>query len=508
MEILNKMLFEKENLKLTNNLVVGPLSRLPEKVLQFGEGNFLRGFVDWMINKLNDKGLFNGSVVVVQPIREGLVNMINDQDGLYTLLLRGIQSGDVVQNREIITSISRGLDIYSDFNEYLKLAESDQLRVIISNTTEAGIAYNPDDKFEDTPPESFPGKLTVFLYKRFKAFGEDVSKGLIIIPWELIERNGDNLKKVVIRLANEWKLGSEFIEWIEKANYFLNTLVDRIVTGYPKDEIEALPEELGYKDNLIDTGEIFHLWVIEGDKKLAKELPFNEAGLNVIWTDDMTPYRTRKVRILNGAHTMTVLAAHLYGIDTVKDCMDDKLISTYMRKGIFDEIIPTLDLPENELAQYARDVLERFSNPFIKHYLLSISLNSTSKFKTRVLPSILEYVDRRGEMPKILIFSLATLFAFYKGSEIRNNSLIGTRNGSEYKISDDMPVLEAFKGFWDNFDGTKEGIELMVSKLLGKTDWWGSDLNEVKGLTDLVSKYLFNIVFFGIEKALKDVVIG
>ncbi|MCX7708446.1 MAG: tagaturonate reductase [Clostridia bacterium] len=483
------------------------MGKLPEKVLQFGEGNFLRGFVDWMFNRMNHQGIFNGSIVVVQPISQGMIPMINEQNGLYTLLLRGIQNGEVVNNREMITAISRGVNMYEDYRDYMKLAENPELRVIVSNTTEAGIAYNAEDRFEDAPPASFPGKLTVFLHQRFKVFAGDMSKGFIIIPCELIDRNGDNLKNIVLRLAKEWNLGSEFINWIEKANYFLNTLVDRIVTGYPRDEVQTITEELGYKDNLLDTGEIFHLWVIEGDKKLAEELPFTKSGLNVIWTDDMTPYRTRKVRILNGAHTMTVLAAYLYGLDTVKECMDDKLISTFMRKGIFDEIIPTLDLPESELAQFAKDVLERFANPFIKHYLLSISLNSTSKFKTRVLPSILEYVERKKKLPKILTFSLAALFAFYKGSEVKEGALIGTRNGSEYKINDDMPVLEFFKQQWSDFDGTKEGLGLIVSKLLAKTDWWGRDLNEVKGFAELVTEYLFEILSFGIEKALKDLIL-
>lgn len=508
MESLRRELLEKNTASIPKNVAIGAMEEFPEKVLQFGEGNFLRGFVDWMFNRLNVKGYFKGRVVVVQPINQGLVPLINEQDGLYTLLLRGIQNGSVVNNRELITSISRGINMYSDYEEYLKLVENPELRVIVSNTTEAGIAYSPEDRYEDAPPASFPGKLTVFLHKRFKAFNGDVSKGFIIIPCELIDRNGDNLKRIVIRMAQEWKLEKEFVEWLEKANYFLNTLVDRIVTGYPRDEIQTITEELQYKDNLVNTGEIFHLWVIEGDSKLAEELPFTKSGLNVIWTDDMTPYRTRKVRILNGAHTMTVLAAYLFGLDTVKECMDDKLISTYMRTGIFDEIIPTLDLPESELLQYSKDVLERFANPFIKHYLLSISLNSVSKFKTRVLPSILEYVQRKRELPRVLTFSLAAHFAFYRGTEINEGALAGNRNGSEYKINDDMPVLEFFSQQWQDFDGTKEGLGLMVSKLLARADWWGLDLNEVKGFADLVTEYLFEIVSFGIEKALKDLILG
>ena len=507
MDILSRNLIEEKGKNLIK-IPTGPVNKFPEKVLQFGEGNFLRGFVDWMINSLNTKGLFNGSVAVVQPIKSGLIDKINQQGGTYTLILRGVQNGKIINSKEIITSISRGIDLYAHYDEYMKLAESADLRFIISNTTEAGISYNPEDKLQDKPPASYPGKLTALLYRRFKAFGGDKEKGLIIIPCELIDRNGDNLKKIVLQLADEWKLGSDFINWIKGANYFLNTLVDRIVTGYPKEEVQTLEEELGYRDCLLDTGEIFHLWVIEGDSKLAKEIPFEEAGLNVIWTDNMKPYRDRKVRILNGAHTMTVLAAYLYGLDTVKECMDDKLINTYMKKGIFDEIIPTLDLKEEELVKFAHDVLERFSNPFIKHYLLSISLNSVSKFKARVLPSLQEYVERKGKLPEILTFSLASLMAFYKGNEINDNYLSGERKGAEYKICDDMNILEAFRDSWAAFDGTKAGIDALVAGILSKTEWWGSNLNEIPGLSEKAAEYLFSITENGMEAALKKLVIG
>lgn len=504
MENLSRKLFADGCFKSQRDLQVGPMDVFPEKVLQFGEGNFLRGFVDWMFNRLNANGLFNGSIVVVQPIRQGLINIINEQEGLYTLILRGTQNGEIVRSKELVTAISRGVDVYKDFNEYIMMAENPELRVIVSNTTEAGIEYDPSDKLEDMPPASFPGKLTLLLYRRYKAFKGDESKGFIIVPCELIDRNGDNLKKVVLRLAEEWKLGEDFIEWVHKANCFLNTLVDRIVTGYPKDQAETIMGELGYRDNLMDTGEIFHLWVIEGDSKLSKELPFDRAGLNVIWTEDMTPYRTRKVRILNGAHTMTVLAAYLYGRDTVKECIDDKLINAYMRQGIFEEIIPTLDLSKDELVQYAEDVMERFSNPFIEHYLLSISLNSVSKFKTRVLPSILEYVKRKGELPKILTFSLAALFAFYRGNILKDGSLSGLRFEREYKICDDIDILEYFKDAWSG-TYTQEEVKILVSKLLSMTGWWGTDLNDVEGLAAQVSEYIYNIITHGIEKALKDV---
>jgi len=504
---LNKELL-KSGYKFPEDINVGKVKELPEKVLQFGEGGFLRGFVDWMFDKLINKDLFDGKVVVVQPIQHGMVNMLNDQDGAYTLLLRGIQNGKRVEEKSIITSISRGINPYTEYEEYIKCASNPDLRVIISNTTEAGIAYDPTDTIDDKPQKSYPGKLTAFLYKRYQAFNGDPSKGMIIIPCELIERNGDNLKKIVFRLAGEWKLEPAFIEWLEKHNYFLNSLVDRVVTGYPRDEIQELTKAFGYEDNLVDTAEIFHLWVIEGDKKLAEELPFTKAGLNVIWTDNMTPYRDRKVRILNGAHTMTVLAAYLYGKNTVKECMDDELISAYMKKGIFEEIIPTLNLPKDELEKFANDVLERFENPYIRHMLLSISLNSTSKFKARVLPSLLGYKEKTGKLPEVLTFSLAALMAFYKGSEIKEVSLIGDRNGEPYNITDDMPVLEMFKSLWSKYDGTRDSVQTLVETVLSKANMWGQDLNEVSGLTEAVTNYLYEIQTKGIGEVLEKVTRG
>ena len=484
---------------------------LPEKILQFGEGNFLRGFVDWMIDKMNEQGLFNGSVVVVQPIEEGLVGVLNSQNGLYTLYLRGMQDGITIEQKRIISSISRGINLYADFESYMKMAESGDLRFVISNTTEAGIAYSPDDKPTDTPPVSYPGKLTALLYRRFKTFGTDPAKGLVIIPCELIDRNGDKLKETVLRLSREWSYEQEFIRWLETSNYFLNSLVDRIVTGYPKDEAQKLAEELGYSDKLLDTGEIFHLWVIEGDKRFAEELPFTKSGLNVTWTDDMTPYRTRKVRILNGAHTMTVLAAYLYGLDTVKECMDDGLIKAYMEKGLYEEIIPTLDLPENELLDFAKAVSERFANPFIRHYLLSISLNSTSKFKTRVLPSITEYVKRKGKIPQVLTFSLAALIVFYRGTEMSGNSLKGNRmagaeGGNQYDINDDKNVLELFRKIWKSYESGTMKIDELTSTVLSRTDMWGLDLNIIAGFTTAVAGYLQKIIVEGMAASLQQLI--
>lgn len=413
----------------------------PERVIQFGEGGFLRGFVDWMIQKLNDSGIWEGSVVVVQPIEKGMCDMLSSQDCLYTHVMRGLENGEPTVRKDAITCISRCVKPYEDFEAYKALAKNPDFRFIFSNTTEAGIAYEADDKLTDAPPKSFPAKLTVLLYERFTA-GLD---GFVIIPCELIDKNGETLREIVLRYADDWNLGDDFKTWVEKENKFCSTLVDRIVTGYPRDE----KIDLGYEDNMVNTSELFHLWVIEGDTSLREELPFDKIGLNVIWTEDqLYKYKTRKVRILNGAHTSLVPYAMLRGFDTVKSCMDDKEMLAYLRACIFEEIIPTLDLPEEELKEYAENVLERFSNPFIKHFLSSIALNSVSKFKVRVLPSLLTYIERYQKMPKTLLMAFGALLKFYR-TDMAN---------------DDAAIMEFLK-------------TASVEEALANESLWGQDLS-------------------------------
>ena len=374
-----------------------------EKIIQFGEGGFLRGFVDWMLQKINEQTDFDGSAVVVQAIEQGMCDVLTAQNCVYTHVIRGVEGVD----KTIVDSISRCVKVYDEFETYLALAEQPEMRFIVSNTTEAGIVFSEEDKATDAPPKTFPAKLTLLMKRRFD-LGLD---GFILIPCELIDRNGDNLKKCVLKYADLWNFGADFKAWIEEKNIFTNTLVDRINTGYPKGE----DMQLGYEDNMVNTSEFFHLWVIETDYDLDRELPFSKAGLNVIITPDkLEMYRTRKVRILNSAHTSLVPYALLSGLDTVKSCIDDKVMNEHIRKCVFDEIIPTLDLPREELISYANSVLERFGNPYIKHYLSSIALNSVSKFKVRVLPSILEYVKRFNKMPETLLFAFAKLIEFYK----------------------------------------------------------------------------------------------
>ncbi|AZO94379.1 tagaturonate reductase [Halocella sp. SP3-1] len=474
----------------------------PERVIQFGEGNFLRAFVDWMFHQMNKEDVFKGRAVIVQPIPQGRVSNLNKQDGLYTLFLRGKQDGKVVDQREVMTAVSRGLEAYTQWDEVLKLAENPKIEFIVSNTTEAGIVYSPDDKLNDTPPDSYPGKLTAYLYHRYQFFNGDSDKGMLIIPVELIERNGDILREVVLKLADNWKLPEGFKDWIREHNTFVNTLVDRIVTGYPFKEKDKLEEELGYCDENLDTGEIFHLWIIEGDEALKEKLPFHKAGLNVKWVDDVTPYRSRKVKILNGAHTSTVPVSYLAGIDLVRDAVDDQLLSNFIKSVIFENIIPTMSLSAEELEDFAKKILERFANPFIDHKWLDISLNSTSKFKTRVLPSLVEFIEQKEELPDKLIFSLAALITFYKGTEIRDKHLVAYRQQEEYLIKDDISALEFFADLWSRYENNELGIEKLAEDVLGHQEFWQQDLNKLPGLTAAITDYLKQIEEQGVKKSL------
>lgn len=405
---------------------------MKEKVIQFGEGGFLRGFADWMIQQVNEQTDFNGKVVVVQPIENGLCDALEEQNCKYTHLCRGVEGVD----KKTIDVISRCVKPYDEFDEYMKLAENPDFRFIISNTTEAGICFIDSDKITDKPAKSFPAKLTQLLYKRF----ELGLSGFVFLPCELIDKNGENLKDCILKYAKLWKLQDTFKMWIEEENIFCNTLVDRINTGYPKDE----EIKTDFEDKLINTSEYFHLWVIEGYNDLFSELPFDKCDLNVILTDELEKYRTRKVRILNGAHTSLVPYALLSGFDTVKSCIDDEKMNAHIKKCVYDEIIPTLDLPKNELTEYADNVLTRFANPYIKHYLSSIALNSVSKFKVRVLPSILEYIKRFGKMPETLIFAFAKLIDFYRTDMTNDDAEI-----EEFMKNASVKEILSNKKLWD-----------------------------------------------------------
>ncbi len=422
------------------------------KIIQFGEGGFLRGFVDWIVQLTNENSDFNAGVVVVQPIEKGMCDKLEQQNCVYTHIMRGMKDGVPTVEKKIIDVIDHTVQPYCDFEEYLSLADDANFRFVVSNTTESGIVFSADDKIENAPAVSFPGKLTLLLKRRF----DKKLPGFIFLPCELIDKNGENLKKCVLEYIKLWDMGGDFATWIEKENYFCNTLVDRIVTGYPRDE----KIDLGYEDNMLNTSELFHLWVIEGPDFLVKEFPFDKAGLNIIVTDNLERYRTRKVRILNGAHTSMIPYAMLCGIESVGDCMKDEKMSAFVKKCVYEEIIPTLDLPEEELLDYANNVFERFENPYIKHLCASISLNSVSKFKVRVLPSILEYIKRKNAMPQTLLFSFAKLIEFYK---------VGTPNDDEkivaYMKTASVSEILSNKELWDEDLGyLTAGVEKYIGK--------------------------------------------
>lgn len=449
-----------------------------------------------MIDIANESGKFDGDIVLIKPIEFGSLDMFHEQDCQYTVSLRGIVDGEAkVQNR-VVTAVADAVDTYQEYEKYMDLAKIDTLRFVVSNTTEAGIVFDDTDKMELEPPKTFPGKLTKFLYERYQFFHGAEDKGLVMLPVELIDDNGIMLKKCVLQFIELWGLEDDFKAWVENACIFTSTLVDRIITGYPRDEVESIWQNLGYEDRILVTGEPFALWVIESDKDISKEFPLPDAGLPVIFTDNQKPYKQRKVRILNGAHTSFVLASYLAGNDIVLESMQDEDVKNFMMKTIFDEVIPTLTLPKEELEEFANAVITRFNNPYVKHALLSISLNSVSKWRARCLPSFLGYVEKYGRLPVHLTFSIAALMAFYTGSEIRDKALIGHRNGQEYNIMDDMAVLEFFR------DYSGKDTKTFVDAYLSNENFHGQDLTKVEGLSDAVASYLDDIKENGMRAAL------
>ncbi len=466
------------------------LKDAPEKVLQFGEGNFLRAFVDYYFDIANEKVGWNGKCVLVQPIEFGLSDMINAQEGLYTLYLRGMENGQRIDSKRVISSVSRCLNPYTEdgFVKMMEVAVSDDLEYIVSNTTEAGIVYDPACKIEDKPASSFPGKLTQVLYERFKAGKE----GVVILSCELIDNNGKELQKCVEQYIAQWELGDEFLAYCREKCTFCSTLVDRIVPGRIRDaeEVKRLDEINGYSDDLIDVGEVFGVWNIEGPQWLSDKLPFKAAGVNCPVVPDVTPYKKRKVRILNGAHTGFVLGAYLGGFDIVRDCMNDDNVRGYMNKMLYDEVIPTLPLDKKDLEDFASAVQDRFNNPFVNHELLSISLNSTSKWRARNMPSFLDYIEINGKLPKCLTVSFAAYIAFFSNDiqALTDAGLVCRRpKGNEYTCSDDRWVLEFY---WEH---RNDSVEELVHAVMTNEQMWGQDLTAIEGFETATVENLKNI---------------
>ena len=479
------------------NASKAPAKERPVRVLQFGEGGFLRAFVDYMIDIANEKTDFNGSIVVVKPIPFGSLDRFHEQDCRYTVVLRGLVDGEPVELSRTITSVADAVDCYTEYDKYAAYAKVPTLRFIVSNTTEAGIVLDREDSFEACPPRSYPGKLTKFLFERAKHFDYAQDKGLIILPVELIDDNGIMLKKCVLELAKIWNLGDKFISWLNDACVFTSTLVDRIVTGYPRDDAEALWKTLGYEDQLLDTAEPFGLWVIESPRDISRELPLPDCDLPVIFTDNQKPYKQRKVRILNGAHTSFVPAAFLMGYDIVLDAMNDPLVATFMDDTLHKEVIPTLSLPVDDLLSFADAVTQRFRNPYIKHALLSICLNSVSKWRARCMPSLLGYVEKNGKLPEHLVFSLAALIDLYRGGKLKDGKLECLRDGKPYTLQDDAAVLEFFAE-----NGDTPAADL-ARAFIEREDFFGPDLKKVPGLTEKVAAYLSEIEKDGVRKVME-----
>lgn len=476
----------------TLNRQTAKAAAYPEKVIQFGEGNFLRAFVDWIIWNTNQKTDFNAGVVVVQPIAKGMVDVLNSQDGLYHVNLQGIDKGEAVDWIQMIDVIRRGVNPYEHFEDYLALAENPEIRFVISNTTEAGIAFDPSCMLDDKPASSYPGKLTQLLYHRYRHFNGDMSKGLIIFPCELIFLNGKHLKQCIYQYIELWNLGEGFKTWFEQACGVYCTLVDRIVPGYPKDTIDQIHERIGYDDKLVVKGEIFHLWVIEAPESVAAEFPADKAGLNVLFVPSEAPYHERKVTLLNGPHTVLSPVGYLSGLDTVRECVEDPEIGRFVRKVMYEELLETLNLPKPELEAFANSVVERFVNPYVKHFVTSIMLNSFPKYKTRDLPGLKTYLERRGELPKGLVLGLAAIITYYKG---------GKRGDVEIVPNDDPAIMNLLKYLWEEGNCRK-----VAEGVLGAEFIWDEDLNGIPGLTDLVTADLELISREGMRAAVKTII--
>lgn len=458
------------------------LSEAPVTVLQIGEGNFLRGFFNWMIHESRKQGLYDGSIAVVQPRPSGKpkIEALASQEGLYTLVTRGLENGAAVERAEVLNVFSQVFDPYSDWKRFLSLAELPELRIVVSNTTEAGLVYQPEAWTEHEPIASYPGKLTRFLYHRYEAFQGAADRGLICLPCELLERNGDTLRECILKYCDDWQLPDAFRQWVLEHNYFLNSLVDRIVTGYPKQEqAEAWFQEWGYRDPMLTTAEPYHLWAIEGDQSLAEELPLHKAGLNVLWVDNLKPYQQRKVSILNGAHTFMALYGLLQGLEEVRVTMEQEHTSELIKRTVEQEIIPTLPYEDETLKQYAREVYERFLNPFIQHRLSDIAMNSLSKFKTRLFPAIHYYLEKDAKLPDGLATAFAALLRYYQVRKGDAGYEGRTFAGASYVPRDDQSLLEIIEQAWSNHLATRTGASLQaaVVQLLELEALWGLNVN-------------------------------
>jgi tagaturonate reductase len=477
---------KKRIMEQLNRMLVDTGKKQTERIIQIGTGVFLRGFALWMIDRMNRQTGFDAGVVVCQSTPGRTAKIFNAQDGLFTVRLTGIKDGEPETSHDLISCVTRALSIPDDFKTFLALADNPNMHFVISNTTESGICFDEMDKFET--PITYPGRLTRLLHRRFMAHPE---AGFIVIPCELIEDNGNELKKAVLNYAGLWKLDENFRTWLDKKCIFCGTLVDRIVAGFPREKAESVFAELGYRDELLAEGETFHLWVIEAPAQVQKEFPADKAGLNVIFTDAIRPYRERKVRILNGTHTAMMPVAYLSGIDTVREALDNAPINRFIRETVFNEIVPAVKAPGAK--EFADDVMNRFMNPYIVHRFASIMLNSFPKWRARLLPTLIDYKLLTGSLPERVMFSFAALIVLYRGK----------RGDGQIPLNDSPAVIETMKDLWQ---GSLTPDEI-AGRVLSKTDFWGMDLNAIAGFTESVSYYMESILDKGMEKALEDFLI-
>lgn len=466
----------------------------PIRIMQVGDGNFIRGFIDWMIYELNRKTNFQGSIVSIQATPRGkTVPKLQQQDNLFTLQLRGIQDGKIVNEKHIVDSISKSINPYSDWEETLKLAELEELEFLFSNTTEAGIRYEKEQFAQETCPLSFPAKVVSLLYHRFCHFNGDPDKGWTIIPCELIENNGDELKRICLQLAKDWALPSNFMTWLNSACTFCNTLVDRIVPGYPTKEDTKLFEEFGYEDELLTVAEPYHLFVIEGPDFLQVKLPFQAARLNVQF-DKVDLYRELKVKLLNAPHTMLASIGLALGIESVREGMEDKLVSSFVKGALKEEIRETLPSAGKEKAlPFIEQVYDRFANPTIYHRLADISLNSYAKFIARIWPSLFQYTKEFGHPPKRLVFAFAAFLSYFEGVHINRM----------YEVKDDVRIIQKFQAFYNesshSLEETTQFIETMINE-----DFSGSNENNADLVLAVATEFLF-IREVGMKAALEKI---
>ncbi|WP_345235119.1 tagaturonate reductase [Hymenobacter saemangeumensis] len=468
------------------------LFELPEKVLQFGTGVLLRGLPAFLIDQANRQGVFNGRIVVVKSTDGGDLTAFERQDGLYTVCVRGLEDGQPVEENVVCASISRVLSAKSQWQQILEFATSPDLQVVVSNTTEVGIQF-VNESIELTPPQSFPGKLLAVLHARYQAFDGASDKGLVIVPTELIPDNGSKLEAIVLELAHRNNLGSEFIDWLESANHFCNSLVDRIVPGRPDDATYAsIQAEIGFQDELLTVAEAYYLWAIEGNEQVREVLSFQQANDGVIVRPDINLFRELKLRLLNGTHTLSFALAHLAGAATVREALDDEALARFIHNLMLADLLPGIPYPVDEKVgqRFGMQVLDRFRNPYLEHRWLAISMQATMKMQMRTMPTLQHYYKQHNAVPHYFALGFAAYLLFMRGTVQADGSVLGEANGQPYKIQDDRAAY--FADLWARLSPQE-----LITMVLHNSGLWGFDLLRLPGFAERVGGYLQQLMAEG-----------